>query len=117
VAAQLSWKSTEVETFWTDLTAFDEEFAHLAPGKLKYFLGSIVLVGEDGDPKFALLDGQQRLATGSIRLAAIRDQAKASNGTLGDSVNRDFIVSVDEYGDGAPLYRLTLNAYDRKVFP
>src|SRR5258708_103389 len=61
-----AWEKTHVERLYQDLSA-----AILSEDKT-YFLGTIVLAhGEDG--LLLVADGQQRLATTSILIAAIRD--------------------------------------------
>jgi hypothetical protein len=39
----------------------------------QYFLGSIVLIKDDRDPKAAVVDGQQRLTTLTILLSVLRE--------------------------------------------
>jgi uncharacterized protein with ParB-like and HNH nuclease domain len=49
-----------------------------------HFLGSIVTLSQPGTPEgiasFILIDGQQRLTTLSLLLAALRDHARESEG-------------------------------------
>jgi hypothetical protein len=61
-----SWRRPEFETFWLDLRA-----AQLKPDP-EYFLGTIVLTPRD-EGRITIIDGQQRLATTTLLLAAIRD--------------------------------------------
>src|SRR5688572_17262468 len=61
-----SWKIEHVKEFWSDLRA-----AMAAPSP-EYFLGTIVLTPGEGE-RLTVIDGQQRLATVSMLLAAIRD--------------------------------------------
>jgi uncharacterized protein with ParB-like and HNH nuclease domain len=55
-----SWDTREVETFWTDLTAFSDQYPGENLNDQEYFLGSIVIV--NNAIRHLLLDGQQRLA-------------------------------------------------------
>ena len=66
-----SWGNREIDTFWQDLLSFDNHYPKDNISGQQYFLGSIVLVTE-GTTNL-LLDGQQRHATATILLSALRD--------------------------------------------
>lgn len=61
---EYSWQSEEVEEFWDDIA----QQIKLAPLKSRaktkkikneeYFIGCIVLVGEDSKPEYQIVDGQ-----------------------------------------------------------
>ena len=62
------------EYAWEDehVTDLFQDFANAIAKRVSYFLGTIVLTGgKDNLPEVS--DGQQRLATATILLAAIRD--------------------------------------------
>ncbi len=61
-----AWRNEQVETFYWDLHA-----AYHSPEQ-EYFLGTVVLAPH-GRGASTIIDGQQRLATVSMLLAAIRD--------------------------------------------
>jgi hypothetical protein len=111
-----AWKSTEIETFWTDLMGFVGETENEELGTRKYFLGSIVLVGEDGSPEYTLLDGQQRLATSTIVLGALRERLASFDAGLAEAIASEFIISKDLFASQSPRPRLTLNRYDEDYF-
>lgn len=58
-----SWTAENLEEFWTD-TIVDSE--------ADYFIGAVI-VFETGSNRFDVVDGQQRLTTLTIMLAALRD--------------------------------------------
>jgi hypothetical protein len=60
-----AWEKEHVAEFWDDLKAARVD------GR-QYFLGAIVLTR--GDDRFHVIDGQQRLATATLLLTAIRDE-------------------------------------------
>jgi hypothetical protein len=62
-----SWTTEEVQEFWSDLRE-----ARSLPSP-EYFLGTIVISGRPGS-RSTVIDGQQRLATVTMLLAAIRNQ-------------------------------------------
>jgi len=62
-----SWTDEEIDTLWQDLTAVIED------GRGEYFLGAIVLSPPENDEQtLEIVDGQQRLATLTMILSAIR---------------------------------------------
>jgi hypothetical protein len=62
-----SWSEEEIDTLWEDLTAA------LDNGRGEYFLGAVVLSPGEGDASnLEIVDGQQRLATLTMILSAIR---------------------------------------------
>lgn len=75
-----------------------------------YFLGSIVLIKEEGKPRAEVIDGQQRLSTLTILLALISSKESGS----------DFDKYIHEPGneleDLKPKPRLTLRERDRDFF-
>ena len=73
-----SWTADNVGDFWSDTIQSDST---------DYFIGSVIVyeTGEVGEqrrtsPEYAIVDGQQRLTTITILLAAIRDSLKALAG-------------------------------------
>lgn len=61
-----SWEAENVEALWRDI---------MSSRSAEYFLGSMIVYAEDGHT-LRIIDGQQRLTTLSLLLAAIRDIAK-----------------------------------------
>lgn len=109
-----SWKSDQVEVFWADLQRFNLAYPSDNIDNQQYFLGSIVIVTTP--TKNLLLDGQQRLATATILLCAIREKRRPvdKNGAAG-RLNTKFIADFDD-GTSSTQYSLTLNNYDREFF-
>lgn len=104
-----SWGDDEIEDLWQDFVdAMDSENG-------THFLGTIVLTrGESDYPE--VTDGQQRLATTTMLLAALRDYlAKLGKTEAALSINREFLFKYDrDIGEDVP--RLTLNVDDRSFF-
>ncbi|MEX5307669.1 DUF262 domain-containing protein [Kocuria sp. CPCC 205258] len=79
-----------------------------------YFLGSLVLVKEEGSPKADVIDGQQRLTTLSILLAVLRE---LSENPQVRSEMHEYIVEPGRITSGiASNPRLHLRARDREFF-
>ena len=67
---EFSWGEDEVNELWKDLVSNISN----KDGKLEnqeYFIGSLVLVGEDKSTEFKIVDGQQRLTTITLLLSAL----------------------------------------------
>lgn len=63
-----AWQIEQAQDLFEDL----KDFAEAAPDE-GYFLGSVVLIKEDGKPHAEVIDGQQRLTTLTILLAVLVD--------------------------------------------
>src|SRR5680860_387979 len=89
-----SWDAAQIETFWQDLVAFDQHYPDDNISGEEYFLGSIVLV--TGGATNLLLDGQQRLATATILLSALRDARKSYVGDAATRLQSKYISDFDD---------------------
>lgn len=107
-----SWEKEHVSEFWEDLKAFAGNDCKLKPTG-QYFLGATVLV-DNGDFHL-VLDGQQRLATATILLAALRDRMAEFNKNAAKQLQDQFVVFQDELS-GEQVFRLELNTFDRSFF-
>ena len=94
-----SWSDKHWKTLWVDVL---DQFMH-ADGR-PHFFGSIVTAQAKSVPqgvgKFLLIDGQQRMTTTQVFLAAIRDAALAHGDTrLRDRIDGQYLVNGFEDGD------------------
>ncbi|MCH7999347.1 MAG: DUF262 domain-containing protein, partial [Chloroflexi bacterium] len=89
-----SWKTTEVETFWQDLTSFSDKYPGDTITEQEYFLGSIVMVNLGGSR--LLLDGQQRLATATILLSIVRDFVHPYREDAATRIAQRYITDFDD---------------------
>jgi Protein of unknown function DUF262/Protein of unknown function (DUF1524) len=107
-----SWEKSHVSAFWEDVTTFHAQLTKKSAQEL-YFLGPIVILPEEDQVK--LLDGQQRLATVTILLAALRDYARSVGGKeaqdLARDIHRDYLLLDDE-----ETFSLTLGELDDPFF-
>ncbi len=74
-----AWKDEQAETLLDDLLAAIGDLNDDTDDQESYFLGSIVVVKEEGNPDAEVVDGQQRLTTLTILLAAIRATYKSAD--------------------------------------
>jgi Protein of unknown function DUF262/Protein of unknown function (DUF1524) len=104
-----AWRRHHVQDLLQDLSAAiynDDE---------DYFLGTIVLIGQDGGvPEIA--DGQQRLATTSILIARIRDLlSDLKRDKSASGIDQDFLRKID-YTTEDIVPQLRLNIEDDNHF-
>jgi Protein of unknown function DUF262/Protein of unknown function (DUF1524) len=106
---EYSWTKKHVIDLLTDFSKA------LGNTKKSYFLGTIVLTTTP-DEALEVIDGQQRLATTTILIAAIRDFMLGRNeDVLVNSIEQDFLFKViREKKKKSP--RLTLNHQDKDYF-
>lgn len=73
---EYSWTQEETSELWHDVI----NNLKLKEGRienLEYFIGSLVLIGEDKSPEMLIVDGQQRLTTITILLSALVETFKS----------------------------------------
>lgn len=103
------WKAEdEITEYWEDL------MRAFRPGD-EYFLGTVVLSGESEDSRMTVIDGQQRLVTTSLLLAAIRDELRDRNHRKHTVLERDYLLKETMESEGENP-RLVLNAVDDPAF-
>jgi len=89
---QYSWTKKEWHNLYTDVVALID-----GGDDAKHFLGPLVCtpfhhVPGDG-PRYQLIDGQQRLTTLTLALAALRDVARLKDlSDLADEIHEDYLV-------------------------
>ena len=104
-----SWDKEHVDVLLDDLTdALNRD------GEAPYFLGSVVLIKDDGDPESQVVDGQQRLTTLTMLLCVLRDISIENNTVLElDTFVRQAGGKLKGVED---RFRLSLRPLDRKFF-
>ncbi|MBZ2197911.1 DUF262 domain-containing protein [Occultella gossypii] len=101
----------QVIDFWSDLTS---SFAN----NFSYFMGTVVLAreGDGADGRQLVIDGQQRLATTSLLLAAIRDKFETGGANdFAKSTQQDYLGKFDRRV-GLDQPKLILNTEDRDFY-
>jgi Protein of unknown function DUF262/Protein of unknown function (DUF1524) len=114
---QLVVPSNQREYSWSDrqTTQLFQDFAKaIADGEVGYFLGTIVTIPRTNGT-LEVVDGQQRLATTALLLAAIRDYLKDKDQILVESINNEFLTGIDRT-KRARTPRLRLNIDDNELF-
>lgn len=103
-----AWTTVQAAELFSDLHDF-----HSKEKDDTYFLGSIVLIKEEGKPLAEVIDGQQRLTTLTILLAALTHRA---SGNIRDTLNRYLCEPGNQLEGLAQKPRLTLRDRDRAFF-
>ncbi|MFC9084507.1 DUF262 domain-containing protein, partial [Streptomyces sp. NPDC057062] len=103
------WRpDAEVSQYWSDLLhAFGETD--------EYLLGTVVLTTEGDGARKTIIDGQQRIVTTSLLLAAIRDHLKERGNEKYSVIERDYLAKETLHSEGKDP-RLVLNPEDDSVF-
>ena len=111
-----AWTTEQAEELFSDLLSAMQD-ARTNGATRQYFLGSIVLIKNDRDPKAMVVDGQQRLTTLTMLFAALRAAWEATNYPHGvKSVTPFLYEEGDEVLGKATGYRFTAREEDAEFF-
>jgi uncharacterized protein with ParB-like and HNH nuclease domain len=100
-----SWSKEQVKELWDDIIAniqinSEEDISHE-----EYFIGALVLVGDDKSNVLQIVDGQQRLTTITILLSVLCERFKELNKrNLADAIFKNYIEGQDD--DGKNYFKL-----------
>lgn len=121
---QYAWESSQLSQLWEDvLDQYDlltpDEGGRVDSRAPTHFLGSLVLapspqIHAHGVTGFLVIDGQQRLTTLLLALAALRDHIAPDDPTATERFNERYLVN--KYGEGSSFYRLLPTQDDRPAF-
>lgn len=101
---EYSWTKEEVDEFWDDIIQ-QIKLIKKKPKNEEYFIGCIVLVGEDSKQDYLIVDGQQRLTTLTILLRAIVERLKElGDATAAEALYKNVIEGTDD--DGKKYFKL-----------
>lgn len=105
---EYAWTEKEVQQLFQD---FAKAISDAEPG---YFLGTLVTIPRAGGT-LEVVDGQQRLATTAILLAAIKNYLTGKEDILVESITNEFLTGIDR-GRRSRVPRLKLNVDDNDLF-
>lgn len=104
---EYSWKKEEINEFWDDITSYINP-AKKSSKVLKnedYFIGSLVLIGDDASFEHSIVDGQQRLTTLTILIRSLADAfMTAGEDKIGKALYDNYIEGTDN--DGKKYFKL-----------
>jgi uncharacterized protein with ParB-like and HNH nuclease domain len=108
-----SWSKENFESLWNDIMEVYE-----AEEDERHFLGSIVTKSQDATPEgvspFLVIDGQQRLTTLTLLLAALRDVAQSSKPQLADKIHRLYLTN--EFATNLHAFKVMPTQADRGTY-
>ncbi|MFK4121878.1 DUF262 domain-containing protein [Streptomyces longwoodensis] len=113
-----SWTDKHLKQLWRDILEQAELLEAAEEKASTHFLGSVVLApspqNEATFPRWLVVDGQQRLTTLSLALAAIRDHVAASNPDEAERINEEYLINKRKGGND--YLRLLPTQADRPQF-
>lgn len=109
-----SWGTEQARELLDDLVSYMRSNGGDLDDMAPYFLGSIVLIKEEGNASAKVVDGQQRLTTLTLLLSAIR--ASVESADIQKSITRRIYEHGDVVTATPAMYRLSLRDRDREFF-
>lgn len=106
-----AWTTEQATELFDDLYSAMQD-ARVSEGSSQYFLGSIVLIKNDREPKSSVVDGQQRLSTLTMLFAVLRTVMPDAASDITDFLYKKGKVSLGEKNE----YRLTAREEDADFF-
>lgn len=102
---EYSWGKEQVSELWNDIVSnihFQQDGQYHYD---EYFIGALVLVGQETSSELMIVDGQQRLTTLTILLSALCDKFKQINEeAVAQSIYNNYISGIDD--DGRSFFKL-----------
>jgi uncharacterized protein with ParB-like and HNH nuclease domain len=99
-----SWSREEIRELWDDILAN----IHMDEGNItheEYFIGALVLVGDDKSNVLQIVDGQQRLTTITILLSVLCERFKElKKENFAEAIFKNYIEGQDD--DGKSYFKL-----------
>ncbi|WP_253915789.1 DUF262 domain-containing protein [Streptomyces sp. NRRL S-31] len=112
-----SWTEKQLAQLWDDILE-QAELVESGDKRSTHFLGSVVLapspLNEPTFPRWLVVDGQQRLTTLSLALAAIRDHVADSEPDEAERVDEEYLIN--KRRKGADRFRLLPTQADRPQY-
>ena len=106
-----AWTTEQAEELFNDLVSAMQD-ARTSGTASQYFLGSIVLIKNDREPKSSVVDGQQRLSTLTMLFAVLRAVMPDAADDITDFLYKKGKVSLGETNE----YRLIAREEDADFF-
>jgi hypothetical protein len=106
-----AWTTEQAGELFDDLVSAMQD-AQTSGASSQYFLGSIVLIKNDREPKSLVVDGQQRLSTLTMLFASLRAAMPGAADDITDFLYKKGKVSLGERNE----YRLVAREEDAEFF-
>jgi hypothetical protein len=106
-----AWTTEQADELFDDLVSAMQD-SRTSPATSQYFLGSIVLIKNDRQPRSSVVDGQQRLSTLTMLFAALRAAMPEAAEDITDFLYKKGKMSLGEKNE----YRLIARVEDMDFF-
>lgn len=106
-----AWTTEQAGELFEDLISAMRD-ARVSGASSQYFLGSVVLIKNDREPKSSVVDGQQRLSTLTMLFAVLREAMPHAADDITDFLYKKGKVSLGEKNE----YRLVAREEDADFF-
>ena len=102
---EYSWMKEQINELWYDIISNIESNEHGEYKNNEYFIGSLVLVGDETGKEMQIVDGQQRLTTITIFLSVLCDRFLfIGKPDLANAIFENYIEGKDD--DGQKFFKL-----------
>ncbi|MER6283714.1 GmrSD restriction endonuclease domain-containing protein [Streptomyces sviceus] len=112
-----SWTDKQLKQLWSDILE-QAELIERGEKANTHFLGSVVLAPSPQNdatfPRWLVVDGQQRLTTLSLALAAIRDHVRDTQPRDAERIDEQYLIN--KWQNGSDHFRLLPTQADRSQF-
>jgi alkylated DNA nucleotide flippase Atl1 len=115
------WRTDQQDDLWKDIVEQYHAVAHAESDVPRHFIGSVVAVEREADPlhdfrHFRIVDGQQRLTTLCMTIAALRDVASRDDASQFDRFNAKYLVNTTEPRESDRWARLVPGDEDAQAY-
>ena len=115
------WRTDQQDDLWRDILEQYQAVAQASADTPRHFIGSVVAVEREADPlhdfrSFRIVDGQQRMTTLSVAIAALRDVAAATDGSQFERLNAKYLVNTTEPKSSDRWARLVPGEEDEQAY-
>ncbi len=115
------WRTDQQDDLWQDMLEQYRAVANAGSDVPRHFIGSIVAVEREPDPlhdfrDFRIVDGQQRLTTLSVAIAALRDVAATGDPDQFERFNAKYLVNTTEPKGSERWARLVPSEQDEGAY-
>lgn len=119
-----SWKKEQIKELWKDIrnSIFYENNNFV---NTEYFIGSLVLIGDDKSRTHQIVDGQQRLTTITILLSVLCERFKELGKlNIAEAIYENYIAGKDDDGEyyfklvnehPKPFFQTTIQHIDKQL--
>lgn len=115
------WRTDQQDDLWQDVMEQYRAMGNAASDVPRHFIGSVVAVAREPDPlhdfrDFRVVDGQQRMTTLSVLLAALRDVAAQEDASQFERFNVKYLVNATEPTGSERWARLVPGEEDAQAY-